>query len=721
MPDAIATSAGNTNYGKYLLVRKLAAGGMGEIFLAKQQGPAGFEKLLVVKKILAHLTQNREFVELFLGEARLAARMSHRNIVQLFELGEQDGSYFIAMEYVHGKTLRELIDTSRRKGERLHPEVCRSIAEQICDGASYAHNLTDDSGRQLNIIHRDLNPQNVLISYAGDVKIIDFGIAKSEMSTVKTEAGMIKGKFVYMSPEQSLAKKLDKRSDIFSIGIALYEMLTGTNPFHKANIVETLEAVQKLNPPPPGDFDPSYAPFDPLIARALAKDRDARYPDAADMQDELRRLVLPRAPERVGGFMNRLFRSAVEEPARSPGRPAEPERRSIGDEQKEHAAAAASARRTPPGATPVPEIRAAKPPGDTGGTLVLAPAARPAPRKPAKGNDTLLDASPPATPRPPPANPVTGNVRAGDTTPLAVPKPAAPAPAGEAKTVMLGESARPADAKTVMLGPGAPARPAKRADSTPPRRKPANGERGTSILTPDEAAAAQRSAMQQSLDLSQQPVRPKARPRKGGSKRSLWFVAAGGALVAVAGLVLLVFWLAGEDAPAHRARHAPSPPALQAEAVRPSPVTVASEAPRPPEEPVVRARETPAPREDVLSQGKLYGTLTVNPQNAPVTFAGSRMPKQVGAYNLPVTGDSGVLEVGDSSTAYAVRIDYRRSGSSLNLKVSTTPSAEIVLNGSSRGGSPARNVPLESEQSLLEVKKPGHPSMLLRLQFRPTH
>src|SRR3982750_4464668 len=121
-----------TYYGKYFLLEKLATGGMGEIFLAKQQGPAGFEKILVVKKILHHLTENKEFVELFLGEARLAARMNHRNIVQVFELGEQDGTYFIAMEYVSGKTLREVVDTARRKGERLHPDGCRSIAARIC-------------------------------------------------------------------------------------------------------------------------------------------------------------------------------------------------------------------------------------------------------------------------------------------------------------------------------------------------------------------------------------------------------------------------------------------------------------------------------------------------------------------------------------------------------------------------------------------------------------
>ena len=157
-------------YGKYFLLKKLAAGGMGEIFLAKQQGPAGFEKILVVKKVLPHLTENKEFVELFLSEARLAARMNHRNVVQLFELGEHQGSYFIAMEYVSGRTLRDLIDAAARKREKIPAEVCRTIAEQICDGASYAHNLTDITGRSLNIIHRDLNPQNVLLGFGGDVR-----------------------------------------------------------------------------------------------------------------------------------------------------------------------------------------------------------------------------------------------------------------------------------------------------------------------------------------------------------------------------------------------------------------------------------------------------------------------------------------------------------------------------------------------------------------------
>src|SRR6266849_4610692 len=434
-------------YGKYFLLKKLAAGGMGEIFLAKQQGPAGFEKILVVKKVLPHLTENKEFVELFLSEARLAARMNHRNVVQLFELGEHQGSYFIAMEYVSGRTLRDLIDGVAKKKEKLPPEVCRSIAEQICDGASYAHNLTDVSGRSLNIIHRDLNPQNVLLSYTGDVKIIDFGIAKSEMSTVKTEAGMIKGKFVYMSPEQSLAKKLDKRSDIFAIGITLYEMLTGTNPFHKSNIVLTLEAVQRYDPPPPSEYDAAYAPFDPIIA----KDRDRRYSDAAEMLDDLRRIVVPRSPERLSQMMGRLFRQHLEE-----------EQRILLDTDGGRAPGTARpfAARTPSRPAPTP---VAKPEPD-GGTMILNPSAA-APKKPA----TPPQPSAPAGARRP-------------TTPpraVAAPKPPGPPqrPVGASDT-LLDAGVPPLSAEddvpggTAMLRPGQPL-------PMPPARK---GPRSTDTM-----------------------------------------------------------------------------------------------------------------------------------------------------------------------------------------------------------------------------------------------
>ena len=210
----MAGDEGST-FGKYFLLKRLATGGMGEIYLAKLKGPVGFEKILVIKRILQHHAEDNSFVDMFFAEARVAAKLTHSNIVQIYEMGEIDQSYYIAMEYVHGKSLRDIIDRARELGEYVPPAHAISIVRQLCSGLSYAHNSRDMSGQPIGIVHRDINPHNVLISYTGEVKIIDFGIAKSEMSMHQTETGTIKGKFVYMSPEQSAAEKLDKRSDIF--------------------------------------------------------------------------------------------------------------------------------------------------------------------------------------------------------------------------------------------------------------------------------------------------------------------------------------------------------------------------------------------------------------------------------------------------------------------------------------------------------------------------
>ena len=306
-------------YGKYFLLKKLAAGGMGEVFLARQQGPAGFEKILVVKRILNHLTENMDYVELFLQEARLQARMNHSSIVQIFDLGqaEEDGSFYLAMEFVHGKSLSEVVQRATKLKERIDPNNVATILEKAADGLAYAHNLQDNSGRSMNIIHRDISPQNILISYQGEVKLIDFGIAKSEHSVVKTETGTIKGKFYYMSPEQSAAHKLDKRSDIFALGIVLYECLTGENPFVRPNVVLSLEAIQRTDPPPVSSVDPALAPFDAIVSRALAKDREQRYQDASDLKDDLARVrasgVLPPPVERLNAFMARVFKEKLEQ------------------------------------------------------------------------------------------------------------------------------------------------------------------------------------------------------------------------------------------------------------------------------------------------------------------------------------------------------------------------------------------------------------------------
>ncbi len=552
MPETAASTDVGTWFGKYFLMKKLAAGGMGEVFLARQQGPAGFQKVLVVKKILAHLTESKEFVEAFLGEARLAAQMNHRNIVQVFELGEQDGAYFIAMEYVQGKSLRDLIDAAARRKERIPAELCRGVLEQICDGASWAHNLTDMSGRSLNLVHRDLNPQNVLISYGGDVKIIDFGIAKSELSTVKTEAGMIKGKFVYMSPEQSLAKKLDKRSDIFAIGITLYEVLTGINPFHKNNIVLTLEAVQRYEPPPPSDYDPTYAPFDPIVARALAKDRDRRYADAQEIQDDLRRVVLPRPAERLGQFMSRLFRAQLEEEQKLL---LDSDRARVG----EGAQKTTPARPTPPRASaPAP----AEAPAGAGGTVLLpnarvqrspggrlgsaAESPRPA-AEPGPAGDTLIDSDgAPARPAAEASHDEPGGTLMLDPRQAAAvrkPPPRVPEGAPEiTEEVTTPESG----GGTEIIG----ARPR----AAPAAVHPGVQQGPTRMLTPEEAEEAQRIAQAKLEQAAKGVLRTRTRAdkraemREARNSRSMWIALGVGTLAAVALIVGLLFLFFADEA-----------------------------------------------------------------------------------------------------------------------------------------------------------------------------
>jgi serine/threonine protein kinase len=733
MPETVAHDVGST-FGKYFLMKKLAAGGMGEIFLAKQQGPAGFQKILVVKKILGHLTESKEFVEAFLGEARLAAQMNHRNIVQVFELGEVDGSYFIAMEYVQGKSLRDVVDGTLRRKEKLHAELCRAIAEQICDGASYAHNLTDMTGRSLNLVHRDLNPQNVLISYTGDVKIIDFGIAKSEMSTVKTEAGMIKGKFVYMSPEQSMAKKLDKRSDVFAIGISLYEMLTGINPFHKNNIVLTLEAVQRYEPPPPSEVDPSYAPFDPIVAKALTKDRDRRYSDAAEMQDDLRRVIVARPPERLGQYMARTFRQQLEE-----------EQKLLMDSDSLRLLGGA-ARRTPQKAAPAQtpsKATPARPELASGGTELL----------PAFAARKSTPAPPPPR-RPQPALRAEG---AGDTL---IDMGNAPAAAAG------GEDEVPGG--TLMLNPGQAPRPTSRTTDTFPDSSfadvPLEGEHGTlilepapqrgpsrkgsppkqvstNIMTPEESEAAQEEALAKMKQAQQQVVRTRTRqdtqqqaPKSG---KGLWIALGVGSLVAVGGMTALLIALLGEDAPAPR-KHKSVPSEQQAQAQPVEEKTPAVEekaaaivpeekpAPREEERPSAPAQQKPAeerkpePRKQA-SAGKTFGTLTLNPgPNVPVVFGATAYPKQVGAFLLPINAEAGSIEVGDGSTPFKVHLDYTVAGGALQLRVNSVPWSIASVNGPSRGRTPVVVKIEKQPMTVLELKKPGaQTGMALRLLYRP--
>jgi len=316
---AMAIAEGST-FGKYILLKRLATGGMGEIYLAKLTGPEGFEKMLVIKRMLSHHTDNQRYVDMFFAEARVAAQLNHSSIVQIYDMGEIDSVYYIAMEYVHGKSLKEVIDHAKAIDSVIPAPLVVEIISRLCDALGYAHEAKDMVGDSLGIIHRDINPYNFLISYSGEPKVIDFGIAKSEMATHKTETGTIKGKFVYMSPEQSAALELDARSDIFSMGICLYEALTYKNPFAKGNAVLSLDAIQRQDPPPLAEFKPEYAVFQDIMDRALAKNREDRFNTCKEFATALRALIetgaVARHSKDLQDYMNDVFHEQIIEEKR---------------------------------------------------------------------------------------------------------------------------------------------------------------------------------------------------------------------------------------------------------------------------------------------------------------------------------------------------------------------------------------------------------------------
>ncbi|QRK07749.1 serine/threonine protein kinase [Archangium violaceum] len=310
------------NYGKYQLLKRLAMGGMAQIYLARQRGPEGFEKLVVIKRILPHLAENAEFVRMFLAEARIAARLDHPNIVDIYDLGAQDDSYFIAMEYIHGEDLRRVWKRAERSGQLIPvPLVCRILIE-ACAGLDHAHKKVDSNGKPLNIVHRDISPQNILLTFEGRVKVVDFGIAKAADQASETRSGVLKGKYSYMSPEQASGqKKLDCRSDIFALGVVLYELLTGMRLFKRLNDMATLQAVAECRIQPPSQINPRVPKdLDAIVMKALARDPDDRYAEALQLQlaleDWLVAHQLPASTAHVAAFMKDLYAARLAEEAR---------------------------------------------------------------------------------------------------------------------------------------------------------------------------------------------------------------------------------------------------------------------------------------------------------------------------------------------------------------------------------------------------------------------
>ena len=301
-----------TQFGKYYLTRRIAVGGMAEIFQAKLFGVGGFEKPMVVKQILPQYSRNAEFINMFIDEAKIGVTLTHGNIVPVYELGRIGETYFIAMEYVPGKDLAELLEKARARAMPLSPEHAAYIAIEVCNGLDYAHRRTDERGDPLGVVHRDISPPNILISMDGQIKITDFGIAKAIHKLGTTESGVVKGTFGYMSPEQVRGLPVDHRTDVFSTGILLHEMLTGRRLFVGKNDLEAIERVKEAQIPAPSAINPGVpGAIDPIVFKALTKDPVDRYRDANEFQLALSRFLFTSGTgatsATLSNYMKRLF------------------------------------------------------------------------------------------------------------------------------------------------------------------------------------------------------------------------------------------------------------------------------------------------------------------------------------------------------------------------------------------------------------------------------
>jgi serine/threonine-protein kinase len=268
-------------YGQYVLVRKLAEGGMAEIFLAKLKGTDGFERNVVIKRMLTHLSSIPDFVEMFRDEARLAAKLSHPNIVQIQELGFADGCYYICMEYLAGEDFSTTVRLAGRRRQYLPLPVVLRVLIDAARGLHFAHEFTNEAGLPLNIVHRDVSPSNLYLTYQGQVKVLDFGIAKAESRLVNTRTGVVKGKYMYMAPEQAKGKEVDRRADVFALGVSLYESLTHVRPFARENDLAVLNALLQGDFKRPRELRKDLPQeLEDIILKAMAFKPEDRYPTA---------------------------------------------------------------------------------------------------------------------------------------------------------------------------------------------------------------------------------------------------------------------------------------------------------------------------------------------------------------------------------------------------------------------------------------------------------
>jgi serine/threonine protein kinase len=320
MGGSARNSLMSQSFGNYQLEKKLATGGMAEVWLAKQTGIEGFQRHVVIKRILPHLAEDPEFVQMFLNEAKIASRFNHPNIAQIYDLGEHGGTYFIAMEFIHGEDLGRVMRRAWSMGQWVAQHIALRVIADACGGLHYAHSRTDEQGRPLRVVHRDISPQNILVSFDGAVKLVDFGIAKAADQASVTKSGAIKGKFAYMAPEQAAGKPVDGRTDLFALGLVLYELVTGVRPLKRDSELATLQAALECNLERPSNVAEVPAALDEVVMRALARAPDDRYRDAREFQKAIEQHLLSSGQlatsVEVSELMETLFADRLAEESR---------------------------------------------------------------------------------------------------------------------------------------------------------------------------------------------------------------------------------------------------------------------------------------------------------------------------------------------------------------------------------------------------------------------
>lgn len=309
-------------FGSYLLVKRLAHGGMAEVFRARKLTTgavtSGVQINLCIKRILPHYSENTEFIKMFIKEAEIISRLKHQNIISISDFGKFNDQYFIAMEYVQGRDLKDVLVDGIKKKNPISHELAVSIISKVALGLDMAHKAKDSDGTPLNIIHRDISPQNILLSYQGDAKLIDFGIAKSTIEDEHTRANVLKGKLSYMSPEQIKGLKLDGRTDVFALGIVLYELVTRTKLFKGQSDLDLMEKIRDGTIAPPRSIDQTIPPqLNVIIMKALEKDRDKRYATSLDfgrdLSEFMRQNQMDSSSTKISEYMHSLYKTEIED------------------------------------------------------------------------------------------------------------------------------------------------------------------------------------------------------------------------------------------------------------------------------------------------------------------------------------------------------------------------------------------------------------------------